>query len=257
MNYFQSVSLATTMAGMRLKSEASNLALSYLWWVLEPLLFVAVFYLVFEKFLSRGGEGFILFLMVGKIPFLWFSKTVNSSANALISGKSIMGQADFPKHIFPYVVVQENSQKQWVVFLALFAFVVLNGCEITINWLFIPLVILANYLLILAASMISAWIVVFLRDFRMIINMGTMFLMFTSGIFWDINSIPNEQTREMLLNFNPLAFILDAYRKVLLYGLQPDYEHLLKICLFSLFMLVLLHVIYKSQSQKIARKVLG
>lgn len=245
------------MASLKLKSEASKLVLSYLWWVIEPLLFVGVFYLVFEKLLQRGGDDFLTFLIVGKIPFLWFSKSVNNSANALLGGKSIMAQRDFPKHIFPYSIVQENAYKQWVVFLVLFILVLLQGYNITENWFWLPLVIFTNLLFILPISMLASLIVAHVRDFGLLIQMGTLFLMFASGIFWDVHDIADPEIRKLVFDFNPLAFLLDAYRQILMYQSQPDLKRLAVIAGMSLLLLIFMHWIFKLQSQYIAKKVLS
>jgi lipopolysaccharide transport system permease protein len=256
-NYLQTLSLSHTMASFKLKSEASRLILSYLWWVIEPLLYVGVFYLVFDKLLQRGGEDFLTFLIVGKIPFLWFSKSVNGSANALLAGKGLMGQRNFPKHIFPYAIVQENAYKQWAVFLLLFILVLLQGYNITESWFWLPVVIFTNLLLILPISMLASLIVAHIPDFRLLIQLGTLFLMFASGIFFDIHKIADPAIRQLVFDYNPLAFLLDAYRQILMYQSRPDLAHLAVIAGISILLLVFMHWIFKLQSQIIAKKVLS
>ena len=257
MTFLQSLPLVHVMASMRLKSESSKLALSYLWWIIEPLLFVAVFYIVFEKLLDRGEGDFLAFLIVGKIPFLWFSKTVNASANSLIAGRALMGQRDFPKHVFPYAIVQENTYKQAAVFIVLFVFIWVRGYSLNEHWVWMPVIMFVNYIFILPVSMLGAWIVVYIRDARMLIQMGTMFLLFSSGIFWDIRSITDIGVQELLITINPLAFLLDAYRQVLIYGAAPDWQHLISICAGSLTVLIVTHLVFVRYSQAIARKVLS
>ena len=65
-------------ARMLLKAESSKFKLGILWWFLEPLLWVGVFYIVFALILDNGRKSgdFILFLACGKFAFIWFSKTV-------------------------------------------------------------------------------------------------------------------------------------------------------------------------------------
>ncbi len=257
MQFSQTLTLSHTMAVMRLKSEASKLVLSYLWWVIEPLLYVTVFYIVFEKLLSRGGGDFLVFLMLGKIPFLWFSKSINTAANAMLTGKGIMGQRDFPKHIFPYSVVLEASYKQVVVFLLLFFWLFTQGYSLSQACLWLPLLILSNLSLILSGSMLAALRVVYLQDLRAVIGMGTLFLMFASGIFWDVRSIADPEVQQLILTFNPLAFLLDAYRQILMHQTSPDISYLLVLTFLSLVLLGLVHWVYARQSQYIAYKVLS
>ena len=77
MSFVQYLRLADTMARMSLRAEASRYFLGYIWWILEPMLWVAVFYVVFEVLLQAGRADFLVFLMCGKLAFIWFSKSVN------------------------------------------------------------------------------------------------------------------------------------------------------------------------------------
>ena len=62
--------LVDTMARMSLKADAARFFFGYLWWILEPLLYVAVFYVVFEVILGSKRADFLVFLMCGKLTFI-------------------------------------------------------------------------------------------------------------------------------------------------------------------------------------------
>jgi lipopolysaccharide transport system permease protein len=89
----------------------------------------------------------------------------------------------------------------------------------------VPL-ILVNYMVIVACGLIAAALVCVVRDFSMVINLAIIFLMFTSGIFWDVRALEDPRMTELVLMFNPLAFILDGYRQILMNGVAPDMLHL-------------------------------
>ena len=192
------------------------------------MLYVGVFYVVFEIILDSGRADFLAFLLCGKWPFVWFSKTVNQSANSIIAGSGLIGRIDVPKSIFPLAVVQESIYKQSTVFLLLFIALYFMGYTPDLGWLWIVPVILVQLVMIIACSLIGAVLVCFVRDFSMFISLGMIFLLFTSGIFWDARSLDPEMG-ERVLTLNPLAFILDAYRQVLMYDTPPELGHLLLI----------------------------
>jgi lipopolysaccharide transport system permease protein len=248
--------LVDTLAFMALKAEASKLYLSYLWWVLEPLLFVAVFYVVFETLLNLGRENYLLFLVCGKIPFLWFSKSVTSASNSIVQNKGLIGQVDIPKSIFPYVSVQESLYKQIVVFLVLFGVVMLYGNMPHLAWFWLLPVVLVQYGLILLCSLVGALAVSYMSDFRMMINMGMMFLLFASGIFWDVNNIVDPGQRDLLLIYNPLAFIVDSYRQILMYSNVYDIRHMFTLACVVFVLLFLVHNLMSKLSRNIASRVL-
>ncbi|WP_158587110.1 ABC transporter permease [Motilimonas pumila] len=219
---------------MKLKSQANTLVFSYLWWVLEPLLFVLLFYFVFKHVLNRGGDDYFLFLMMGKIPFLWFSKAVNSGAMSIQQNKGLISQRVIPKVIFPLVNCQEALYKQAFAFSILIVFLVANGHHDVLNWWqAIPLIIL-QYLLIAGVAVLFSCFATFARDFTVVIGMFMMCLMFTSGIFWDVNTIQDPALRDLLLMINPLAAIIDGYRKVFMYQELLNLKYMLCVLAWSI-----------------------
>jgi lipopolysaccharide transport system permease protein len=253
----QAIELVDYQARMALKAEASRLYLSYLWWILEPLLFVLVFYLVFEVLLNIGREHFLLFLISGKIPFLWFSKSVTSASNSIVQNKGLIGQLNMPKALFPYISIQESLYKQWVVFLVMFGVVIGYGHLPEWNWMWLLPLMLVQYALIVVCSLLGAFLVSFIGDFRILINMGMLFLMFASGIFWDVNAIPDPALRELLFLYNPIAFLIDGYRQVLMEHRLYDLTHLAVLAAVIVLILILAHKLLQKTSRVIAAQVVN
>lgn len=257
MSLAQYFRLVDTMARMALRADASRYFLGYIWWILEPLLFVGVFYVVFNIILESGRADFLVFLMCGKLTFIWFSKSVNQAANSIVSSRGLIGRINVTKTLFPLAVIQESLYRQAAVFLLLFGVLFAWGYSPTLTWLSLLPVIFVNYLMIVACAYIGACLVCMLRDFSMIITLGMTFLLFTSGIFWDVRALDNPQMTELVLAVNPLAFILDAYRQILMFQTQPDWIHLLQIGCGSVVLLALVVLVMRRNSQYLALKALS
>jgi len=240
---------------MSLKSEASKLYLSYIWWVLEPVLWVLMFYLVFTVLLGFGRD--LLFLMCGKIPFLWFSKSVTTGSNSIFAGRSLINQTNVPKQFFPYEAIQVVLYKQWLVFLVLMGMTTVYGNYPSFHWFWILPLFFVQYLLIVMVTLIGAIVVSYVRDMRILINMSMMGLMFSSGIFWDLTRIEDPVKRELLVTWNPLAYLLDAYRDVLIRGEMYDMQHLLVLGGVFSVGIFLVHVFYHYKGQAIASRVIN
>ena len=224
--YFRMINV---MARMALRADASRLFLGCIWWVLEPLLWVGVFYMVFVIILGTREEDFLPFLMVGKLSFVWFSKSVTQASNSIVASKGLVGKINVPKTLFPMAVVHEGLYRQAAVFAMMFIYVLIDGYAFTATWVYLIPVMLVNYVMIIACALIGACAVCMARDFAPLIGLGMMFLMFTSGVFWDVRMLADTATADMVLTLNPLAFLLDAYRQILLDGMPPDMGHLLSI----------------------------
>jgi lipopolysaccharide transport system permease protein len=244
------------MARMSLKADASRYFLGYVWWILEPILFVAVFYVVFELILQTRSDNFVVFLMCGKFTFIWFSKSVTHASRAIVAGKGLIGKIDLPKSLLPITLIHEGLYKQATVFILLFIVVLLSGYSVGWHWLWLIPIALVNYLMIVACGLVASILVCLYFDFTMLIQLGMMFLLFVSGIFWDPRALPNPDTGELVLTLNPMAFIIDAYRQVLMAGVPPAADHLVVVGLVSALAVAALLMVMKRFSRFLALKAL-
>ena len=244
------------MARMSLKADAARFYLGYLWWIIEPLLYVAVFYVVFDVLLGNRRPDYLVFLMCGKLTFVWFSKSVVQASRAIVTSKGLISKIDLPKALFPLAAIQEGLYRQAAVFALLFVFLLASGFPAGLAWLWLLPVLLVNYLVIVAASLIAAFLVCLVFDFSVLVSLGMIFLLFTSGIFWDVRSLPDPAATELVLGLNPIAFLVDAYRQVLMVGAAPDLLHLGVLGLFAAAVIALVLAIYRQQSQFLALKAI-
>lgn len=256
MNISNFIILIDTKARMSLKAEASRLYFSFLWWIIEPLLFVIIFYFVFSVLLKTPKEDYLLFLICAKIPYMWYSKAVTTAASSIIANRGIISQIDMPKTIFPYAAIQISLYKEIPVYALMIGMCLFYGYLPTVEWLWLLPLTFALYLFIVCTSLICALLVCYADDVRMLINMMMLFLMFISGIFFDI-SIIDQPLRDYLLIFNPLAFICNGYRSVLMNQGGYDVSHLAYLLAFFTILIVIIHIIYKKMSRTIASRVVN
>lgn len=234
----QYLTLMDTLARFQLKAEARRFALGYLWWIVEPLLYVAVFYVVFVKLLGNRQSDFLVFLAVGKLTFIWFSKSVNQAAMSLMTNRGLIGQVNLPKHLFPLSIVQEGLYRQLAVFIFLLLFLTGSGYMPHAVWVWLLPVAALQYLLIVTCGLLAAVLVCIRRDFQMLIQLGTVFLLFMSGVFWDVRALEDIELAGWLMALNPLVVLLDSYRQVLMHSESPDIARLFWVLVEVLVLLI-------------------
>lgn len=249
--------LIDTLARFTLKADARRYFFGYLWWVLEPLIYVLVFYLVFQQLLGTRQPDFLAFLVVGKLTFIWFSKSVNQAANSLLLARGLIAQRDMPKVIFPLAVLHEGFYKQLPVFGLMLVYVMVSGYGAHSGWLWLLPLVVTQYLVIVVCSLIGSLLVCLQRDFVIMINLGMVLMLFISGIFWDVNAIQDPVKVHWLMTLNPLAFLIDGYRSVLMYGSAPDAVHLLALGLGALVAAMFVAALYQRMNFWIARRVIS
>lgn len=241
-----------TKLRFNLRSEVSRTYLGYAWWVLEPALLVAALYLVFGVFFGRSTNNFVVFLVLGKVPFLWFSKSVLNCANSLHGGRGLMGQVAISKVFFPMLVIFQDLFKQGFVFLLMLAFLLVYGLEPGFQWLFILFLMVVQLLLIIACGLIVAAVTAFIPDFRYLVATGMLVLMFGSGIFYDYKTVILPQHRELFL-LNPMAMLLKNYRQVMMDLQAPDWLPLLAIALVSVLAIGVMLAVYRRADNAFSR----
>jgi lipopolysaccharide transport system permease protein len=243
------------MATLSLKADAQRYFFGYLWWILEPLLWVGVFYFVFEVLLGTGRTDFLVFLAVGKLTFIWFSKSVNQSANSLLLSSGLISKMDAPKWLFPLAICHEGLYKQVAVLALLIVLLLYKGYVPSAAWLWLVPLAATQYLLIVGCGMLAALLVCVRHDFQLLVQLGMVFLLFMSGIFWDIDSIGSAALRESLLLVNPLASIIDLYRTILIEGTAPPLTQWLIVLFESVVILTVVVWAYRALHYWIARRV--
>ncbi|SDZ78840.1 ABC transporter permease [Microbulbifer marinus] len=202
-----------------LKADTKQSYLGMLWWILEPLLMAALFYLAFASGVRGGGQSgssFVYFLLTGLFPFKWTASALTASSNSLINSKGILGQTYLPKWIFPSVANLTALIRFAFVFPLMLLLVIMGGYEPTSDWLSIVNVILCQILFNLSISFFLAATVPLIPDLTHVVPLIVMAMMFTSGIFFDISERPEEI--QAILRLNPFVTILEGYRDVLLHG---------------------------------------
>jgi len=212
--YFELIWLRSTG---ELKADVKNSHLGLLWWILEPLLLTGLIYLAFSSGIrgSRGAE-FMFLILSGILPFKWTASCITGSANSLFAYKGIMGQVYLPKWIFPTITNLTMAIRFTIVLPLLLIIMSNSGIPPSVGWLTLGYVVLCQLVFNIGVSYLVASWVPLIPDLTFVIPLLIMALMFTSGIFFDIND-RSEEIQE-ILRLNPFVEIIDNYRAVLLRG---------------------------------------
>lgn len=251
------LTLIDTLARFHLRGEARQFSLGYFWWFLEPALYISVFYVVFQLLLDRRQPDFLYFLTVGKLVFVWFSKSVAQASSSIETNKGLISQVLIRKEVFPLAAVLQGVYRQLVVFLILFLLLFVSGKGHFHYWFLLLPLILIQVVLITGCGLLAALMVCWQKDFQHLIQLGMLFLLFVSGVFWDVNDIADAEVRDWVLLLNPLAALIDAYRQILLLGSLPKLGTISVVLAQSIFLLAIAVGAYQFFQPRITLRVLS
>ena len=242
-NLWSIAELIWTKSRLNLKSEANQNYLRHVWWILDPLLYMAVFYAVFGLLLQRGGEGYLAYLLTGLVPFQWFAKTTQLASGSILGGRGLMNQVNIPPLFFPLVMITQTAGKQMMIFGMLIIFLLFYGIEPNIHWLgLVPLLFVQLSLVVMVACLV-AMLIPFVRDLSNLVPTGIQLIMFVSGIFYSVEDLSEQSLFYFYLN--PMATLINEYREILLQGNWPSWNSVGWVLLFSLFGLLGIGIVYR------------
>lgn len=214
------VELLLYKTAAELRAGSAQGFLGILWWVVEPVIYMAVFYVVFGVLLQRGGgPEYVPFLLIGLSVFKWFSTSVISGSLSIRTAAGLINLVYLPKFILPTTQLLVNMVKFFIIMFFLILFLLWFGFRPTLAWTAIPALVVAQFAFTLAVCLFTSALVPLVPDLKMLIERLMMLLFFSSGIFFDVHKLPEHVRPYFLLN--PMAFFIDAFRKILMQGIWP------------------------------------
>lgn len=217
-------------AWAEIKAESQRSYAGILWWLIRPLLSLAVYGIVFGLIFKNTMPNFLLFLFSGIIAWEWFACSVLRSANSINANRNLMLLVKVDPAMFPLSVNFVDTVKFLLGFSILFIAVIIQ-VGVNINMLYLPLIMGGEFLFCVGVGFIFAAITPFVPDCMMILTTVMQLLMFLSGVFYRIDTLPAAIQKYIVVN--PMASVLNQYRLVLLDKAQPDLGAIFYIYVFA------------------------
>jgi len=230
------INIVMYKAYAEIKAEISRTYLGLLWWIVEPVLFMLTFYYLFSVMFDRGGAEFVIILITGLVIWKWFGSSVQTGSFSIYANRYLIQQICIPKIIFPLSVVMANTAKFCFVFILLLGLVNILGYAVSGLWLYLPILILLQFFLIISVTLFLSVFVSFFPDGKYLVDNCMMLLMFLSGVFFEISSLPDEY--QNVLYLNPMAVLIESYRSIIVLEMAPDWGLLLEGLCMSILVLV-------------------
>jgi ABC-2 type transport system permease protein len=208
------------------------------WLVLSPLLMVVLFTLVFSEILglrfreTDSVSNFGLYLYCGLIPFLAFSDTLTKSVISVKRNSSLVKKVVFPLEVLPMSTALSAFVTQFFGVGVLLVLVALLEHQAHWTVLLVPLIAVPQLLLLLGLGHLAAVGGAYLPDLKNSMQAIVRALFFVTPIIWPPERVEGKPL-EFVVTYNPLAFMVGAYRNLVLDGTVPNTTALLWFTLFT------------------------
>jgi len=218
--------------------------LGFAWAFLGPLIWVFFLSLIFSKVIGirfRVVEGdptlnFGLFLYCGLLPFLAFSESLNKGINSIKGNAGLVQKVVFPLELLPFTNAITSLIDKFFGLGALL--LILLVLEHRWHWtvLLLPLVVVLQLLFILGLTYLMAVVGTYVPDVAEVMRPVIRGMFFATPILWPTGKLP--ESLAWIVNYNPLAYLVESYRALILYGELPGAQATLYFTLFAVAVFV-------------------
>ena len=225
-----------TMA--RVRQDGGSSLLGNLWLILDPAIQLAIYYFLVGIVLNRPQENFPLFLFAAILPWRWFTMALSSATESVRRHDKVMRQIAFPQIVLPLSAVAASTTSFFFGLIPLFSLYLVYPDRLTSWVLALPLVIAVQALWTLPFAIMFSALNVFLRDISSLVRHGLRLAFYVSPALFSFEKIQSVLApyppAHLILDLNPMAWILNAYRDLLYEGRSADWGALLAVALASI-----------------------
>ena len=223
------------------KVRYKQTALGAAWAILQPLFMMIIFTIFFGRLaaVESAGIPYPLFALAGLVPWTFFANAITASGNSLVGSANLITKVYFPRLIVPAAAMLAGLVDFMLAFLLLCLMMIYYRVSLTLNILFLPVLVLLTALFGLGVGTWMSALNVKYRDVRFALPFLIQLWLFVSSVILPSSSLPQKWRWVLLLN--PMSGIIEGYRSAL-FGLPFDW---LALGIASLLtVLVLLYAIY-------------
>jgi ABC-type polysaccharide/polyol phosphate export permease len=220
--------LVTALTIRVLQARYKHAVLGCLWAFLVPLTLMLVFTTVFRHVaaVQTGDASYAVFTYLGLLTWTFFSTSISLASQSLLSNAQLFNRVYFPREVFPLGAVAVAAVDSAVALLALGFLFVLTHTSPHVALVHAPtLVVLLGvmYAWTIAVALMVATLVVYLRDLRHLLPLVLQVGIIATPVAYGFDAIPGH-LRPWYSLANPLAPVIDGFRRVLLYGAAPRWD---------------------------------
>ncbi len=223
-------------AKAELKSEVADSRLNWLWWVLEPLCFMLIYTFIFGVVFQNSTPYFASFVFVGLTCWEFFNRMITGSVHLIVKNRDLVTKVYLPKYVLLLAKSCTYLFKMGISIVIAFGLMIFQGVRLSWHILFIIPTLIVLYLLSFGLGMILMNWGVTLSDLGNLVNIIMRMVFYMSGVFFNISERLSGTICFILLKVNPVAFLMNEMRQVMLYNQMPDLLELAVWCLISLFL---------------------
>ncbi|HEY3072020.1 MAG TPA: ABC transporter permease [Candidatus Limnocylindrales bacterium] len=214
-----------------LKKKGADTLFGNIWWVLDPLLQMAVYVILVSVIFARTQPDYPLFIFAAILPWKWFQSTIQDAIVSVVQSERLIKQIHFPKLVLPLASEVAGIANFAFGLIPLFALLLIFYRDRFSAWvLLIPVVAVVQFAFTVAVATALAAINVFYRDIGNVSRHALRLWFYLSPALWSVASLDklarDEPIVYHIMMANPFAILFESYRNLIYYDTGPNWPGL-------------------------------
>jgi lipopolysaccharide transport system permease protein len=235
--------LVVLLVWRELKVRYKRSVLGVLWTMLNPLLLMVVYAVVFTTIMPAAVPNFAIFLLAGLLPWIYFSTALLQGLMSVLVNQELVRKVRVPQAVFPMSVVGSNLVNLALSLGPLIAMMLALHQRFTPALLFLPVGIVVLTVFTAGATLLLATATVFFRDVRHLTEVFLQVLLYLSPILYDVAQLGARDSWwfrlfRLELRLNPMTYLIPLFRDPVYYGRVPSLPALAVACCCAVAMLL-------------------
>lgn len=213
-----------------LKSEVAGSHLGWVWWILEPILFMLVYWFIYTIIFGSSAQYFPIYVFIGLSIWNFFNKSFMESIQIVNANKAVVSKVYVPKYMLIIISMLKQSFKLVISMVIVVIMMIIYRVQISFYILWIIPVMLTLFLVTFGLNCIVAHFGVFVEDLKTACAVALRVVFYMSGVFYEIvprngkvSRLP-ETLAIIMSKCNPFAFLMTSARNCLIYASNVGYK---------------------------------
>ena len=237
---------------IRGKYKASFLGV--LWSFINPLLQVLVYAIVFPYIMKVQTENYLIFLICGIIPWTWFTTCISGGASCITNNANLIKKVYFPREILPISIVTSGMINFLISCLIILIFVVGSGLGLSWHLVFLPLIVIVQYVISLALAFIVSAVNVYIRDTEYAVAFILNLAFYATPVLYSVDMFKGSWLA-WIFKLNPMSHLINAYRDMFYVHQIPQLSNLLIWLVIGVVLLIIGYKIFKKLEKRFAEEM--
>lgn len=245
--------LAKHLMKTDLKIRYKNKALGFLWAILDPFFMMLIYMILVSFIFKRGSAQYPILLFSALLPYRWFVFSTGNNVTTLVANSRLLQSVKFPFSILIINEVNIGLFNYLLGLIVLFPMLFMFDATINLNILWLPLIILAQYIFTVGLGLLVSVAGLYFRDLQNILLFVLRIVLYLSPALYELSFIPHK-VMTLYLYLNPFASLFDSYKNVLIKGMPPN-DHFFVFVGYGILFLLLGSYFFSRRENNFAKDI--